>query len=645
MRRKTWLLVSVVVALVLSCTGVTLAQQQAEPPDLRQQQAQQQAQQDAEGGARLDKEGVIDSALEVHAAHPDDQHGGTEGHLPPRQENVKVVGRAEARGVAPERIADVNFFGDYAYLAAFEEPECRRGGVYVFSIKNLAEPRQVGFIEAAEGTYVGEGVQIIHVDTPQYEGDVLIHNNEICGSAEDNPNGGVTLVDVSNPREPEYLAEGVGDFEPESEVGPGIAHETHSAFAWDAGRRAYAVLVDDEEAEDVDIMNITNPREPRLIAEYDLNERFPQIIQEDLGTAESFLHDIIVKNINGRWVMLLSYWDGGYVLLDVTDPPNATYIADSDFKNPDPEALQSGFTVEPEGNAHQAEFSLKNNYIVAADEDFSPYSVEARNVTDAAEFEATQGSDTPQIDGDTSLEGQTVFVGRACNGDTAVPEGNGSQIAVVERGVCAFTEKVANVEAAGGYVGIIVMNSEGPDACSDLLTMDVQGNLPTLFVGRDTGFAFFDVPYDEEACRSGDGSAQAPIEVGTTGDEVRIEAFFDGWGYVHLFKNGEGKLRELDTYAIPEAHDPRFAEGFGDLSVHEVAMSKERNDLAYFSYYAGGFRVAKIQGGKLVEIGSYIAPKGNNFWGVQVLRRDGKEYVLASDRDYGLYIFRYIGRR
>jgi hypothetical protein len=51
--------------------------------------------------------------------------------------------------------------------------------------------------------------------------------------------------------------------------------------------------------------------------------------------------------------------DGGYVQLDVTDPTKAKYLADSDFKNPDPEALQSGFTVEPEGNAHEAEFSLK----------------------------------------------------------------------------------------------------------------------------------------------------------------------------------------------------------------------------------------------------------------------------------------------
>jgi hypothetical protein len=652
MRRKTWLFFMVLLALTISCAGAALAQQ-TEPPDPRQQAADDEN--------RLNKEGVIDSALETHQAHPgeDDQHGTAEGHLPPRKVNVRVVGKAQAEGVVPGRIADVNFFGDYAYLAAFDPDEpadepaaCQAGGVYVFSIKNLTQPRQVGFIEAAEGTYVGEGVQILHVDTPHYQGDVLIHNNEICGTAADNPNGGVTLVDVTNPKEPEYLAEGVGDLEPESIVGPGIAHQVHSAFAWDVGSKAYAVLVDDEEGEDVDIMDITDPREPQLIAEYNLDARFPQIIQPELGTAESFLHDMIVKKIDGRWVMLLSYWDGGYVQLDVTDPTNPKYLADSDFTNPDPEALESGFTVEPEGNAHQAEFSKNNNYIVAADEDFSPYKVVATNTTDGEEFDATQGSDTPQIDKDTSLRGETVFVGRACNGDPAVPPADSvttdpdlPEIAVVERGLCTFTDKVANVEAAGGYEGVIIFNREGSTACSDLLIMEVEGNIPALFVGRDTGFDFFDVAYDEEACRAGDGTAQAPIEIGTTGDNVQIEAIFDGWGYVHLFANGEGKLEELDTYAIPEAHDPRFAEGFGDLSVHEVAMSKERNDLAYFSYYAGGFRVAKIQNGRLVEVGSYIARNGNNFWGVQVLRREGQEYVLASDRDYGLYIFEYIGRQ
>ena len=53
--------------------------------------------------------------------------------------------------------------------------------------------------------------------------------------------------------------------------------------------------------------------------------------------------------------------------------------------------------------------------------------------------------------------------------------------------------------------------------------------------------------------------------LGTVGDSVDVSAVFDGWGYVHLYRNGSGKLRELDTYAIPQAHDPAHASGYGAL--------------------------------------------------------------------------------
>ena len=47
-----------------------------------------------------------------------------------------------------------------------------------------------------------------------------------------------------------------------------------------------------------------------------------------------------------------------------------------------------------------------------------------------------------------------------------MPAANGATIAVVERGVCDFVVKQAAVEAAGGYLGMIVFNREGADGCS-----------------------------------------------------------------------------------------------------------------------------------------------------------------------------------
>lgn len=242
-----------------------------------------------------------------------------------------------------------------------------------------------------------------------------------------------------------------------------------------------------------------------------------------------------------------------------------------------------------------------------------------------------------------------MFAGRACPGDPAVPPGdpNATDIAVVERGVCDFTVKVANVIAAGGYDGVLIFNRTGTDGgCNGTLGMTVAGDIPTFGVApRGQGFAIFDQPYDDAECLAGGGPQQLPVPVGTKGDTLTFTSFFDGGGYVHLYRNQSGKMAELDTYAIPQAHDPAFASGSGDLSVHEVATSPTRSDLAYFSYYAGGFRVTKIVNNKLTEVGHFIDQGGNNFWGVQVFQSGGKEFVAASDRDFGLYIFEYTGNQ
>ena len=128
------------------------------------------------------------------------------------------------------------------------------------------------------------------------------------------------------------------------------------------------------------------------------------------------------------------------------------YIGDTDFTNPDPEALESGFVVAPEGNGHQAEFTRDNRYFIGADEDFAPFVVNGRNVDDATDIVASQGSNTTLLADGQTIQGESVFVGRACPGDPAVPAGSATatDIAVVERGVCTFTEKVASVIAAEG---------------------------------------------------------------------------------------------------------------------------------------------------------------------------------------------------
>ncbi|HXV56490.1 MAG TPA: hypothetical protein VD704_01355, partial [Gaiellaceae bacterium] len=129
---------------------------------------------------------------------------------------------------------------------------------------------------------------------------------------------------------------------------------------------------------------------------------------------------------------------------------------------------------------------------------------------------------------------------------------------------------------------------------------------------------------------------------GTLGADVLVRSAFDGWGYVRLLD--AGTMEEIDAYAIDEALDPAFASGFGDLSVHEVAVDPYKRNIAYLSYYSGGMRVLEYGRDGLKEVGHFVDEDGNNFWGIEVhkLRQLKKPTViLASDRDSGLWIFQY----
>jgi hypothetical protein len=587
------------------------------------------------------------------SGHPGHQHGPDTGHLlgPGAWGNIQLVSQLRMHDAAPDTIADLTVFKNYAYLARWGAPDCAGpetggqntpdGGAYVVDISNPSQPREVGFIATAQDTLVGEGMQALTLTTSSFSGDVLVMNHEGCGK---NFKGGFSLWNISNPLRPTKLTEHFGDRLSTNDV-----NQYHSAFAWDAGDRAYLVATDDEEATDVDIFDITNPKKAKLISEPNLNVF--DISQPALALTDSFLHDMVVKEIAGRFIMLLSYWDGGYVLLDVTNPASPAFLGDSDYAAVDPELLaQTGVSLTPEGNGHQAEFTLDNKFAITTDEDFAPYRLLV--ATSKGTFLAKPGDQTTIADA-TAVSGTTVFVGRACPGDAAVPPAPSvgtSQVAVVERGLCLFEEKAQSVLAAGGYEAMVIMNREGADACTSVIEPSLSAAITTIFIGRDSGFAMFGVPFDQASCADATATL-APIAVGTLGAPIDgVTAKFDGWGYVHLFGVDlgptSGTLTDLDTFAIPEAMDEDFATGFGDLSVHEVATDKTDASRAYLSYYAGGIRALQIQCTnpadrttcELVETGGYLDPKGNNFWGIETFVRDGVTYAAGSDMDHGLWI-------
>jgi len=257
-------------------------------------------------------------------------------------------------------------------------------------------------------------------------------------------------------------------------------------------------------------------------------------------------------------------------------------------------------------------------------------------------FVASQGNAVPQITPSNPLSGPTYFVGLGCSTSPPPAAPSADAIAVIERGTCTFTEKVTNAQNAG-YAAGIVFNSAAPGNCEGIVNMAASGNIPFLFVSRSTGFKILGIAgYNPANCPSGSNPPLPPP--GTAGSNVTLSAVFDGWGNVHLFN--ASTLQEIDTYAVAEGLDPAFASGFGNLTVHEVAVDIE-TDLAYLSYYDAGLRVIKFDNSGIQEVGHFIDADGNDFWGVQVFRLPAdpteQTYVAASDRDSGLWIFRYTG--
>ena len=186
------------------------------------------------------------------------------------------------------------------------------------------------------------------------------------------------------------------------------------------------------------------------------------------GNAERiYNHDMVVKKINGVQTMLISDWDAGYIKLDVSDPANPKIIGDSDFGTQDP-VMKRASTDDPwslpEGNAHQAEFSHDNRFVLAADEDFDTHRTSGSSIRAPRARTTSPPPETPSTatgPGRTA-GGRTVrwsgppVSWAACTPASVAPATATVKIAVVEVTSCvSFQEMTENAEARG-YTSVIL---------------------------------------------------------------------------------------------------------------------------------------------------------------------------------------------
>ena len=619
--------------------------------------------------------GPDDGAAKNHL----DQHGPSTGHLPGSSENVELLSAlkltshvGDISDVSALQTADGRWF---AYLGDWGA-HCPTGGVHVVDITDPARPHRAGFLNSGGFGYVTEGVHALHVETSAFAGDILVISNEWCnvsGNPENMP-GGITIWDITEPTEPKQLVRGFGDFD----VHGDRANEAHSAIAWDAGDNAYVAAIDNEELEDVDLFDITDPRNPVLLAE----TRLPGVHVDGYGQ-EKTSHDYdVLRFPDGSWHLMVSDWDAGWIDVDVTDPSNPVIVGDFDYAECDQVVATA---CPPEGNAHQGEWNSDGTLFVGTDEDFSPFRVPitvldgplAGQRVDAGEFGWTKQVAT--FPGEM-VNGPTVFGGYGCPGDP-VPDPSvlgplGAEeeaIIVFQRGpvndpnnpvgACFFSDKVRAGEEAG-YDVVLVANHHAGAQGGETPGAFICGGQGSPVLGTAAGLCVGHEFMHEAFGRTPDYTLPYPLgdpgdlepDVGDLGPRIEAQSEFDGWGYARVVDTSTPSApTEVGQITISETADPAFTAGFGDLTVHEVEVPRgdpneggpapDDDKLAYFSWYAGGFRVVDITDpANPTEVGHYIDPNGNNFWGVALAEdQNGDRIVLASDRDFGLFIFRYTG--
>lgn len=538
-------------------------------------------------------------------------HGGS------NSPKLTVLGQFNPFGGVDNLTTDVWALGNYAYIGSFYEPFCSLDitGVRIIDISDPTSPAQVAFIPAARNTRNND-VKVAHLETRSFSGDVLAVSNEDCffgflpklmssGFQPAGPPGktGVSLYDVSNPANPHALALNFGNY------------PVHNTFIYQQGSKAFMLVVDDINARDLHIVDISKPQAPKEIANVGAPD-WPGL-RDNIGIGEVFLHDVWVQENDGKFIAYLSYWDAGLVLLDITNPRNPIFLGDSEYPDPDP---LSG--VAPEGNSHVAVPNAAGNLVLMGDEDFLKGQITSADF-DGSPFVAIEGEFTfpvgllPQ----GTFSGRVVWTGGEGCTTAEIPAAPASgAVALIQRGTCFFQDK-AESAFAQGYAGFIVAN----DAA--------RGDALVIMAARDDG-PYPPIPGVFVGFSTGESMKVAPV--GELGGTVTLTGVFDGVGRLHVLDvSNPSNIKDVGAFATENVF---AAQPSGDRTMHNVVVDGTR---AYISWYAEGMRVIDFSNPrKPKEIAHFVAPEGSDFWGVYLhTLPNGQQVLLGSDRDSGLWIF------
>jgi hypothetical protein len=324
----------------------------------------------------------------------------------------------------------------------------------------------------------------------------------------------------------------------------------------------------------------------------------------------------------------LSYWDAGVMIVDISDPSNLVYLGRTSYEEGE------------EGNAHSVDEAHGGTILVQADEDLSPFDFEFTSNGFSGKRRVVEAPFTPSLVNLAArkMDGEVVHVGQGCptgsiNGsDSADPylaDPNG-RIALIEGGGCLYDNKIAQAQLLGAQ-GVIVYNSADSDeepvymGGNDLVTLPdgfvVDIGIPAVSVNRSTGLLL--------------RNSRPPVT-------VSVEAVFNGWGYLRFFDiKDPANPEQLSTFATKNSNGEAVIKEGVWWSAHNPEV---RGNTVYASWFSDGVRV--------IDISNTSSPREISSWTGEGAPEEAPaveiwsvvphgDLLLASDRNYGLYILEH----
>jgi hypothetical protein len=291
--------------------------------------------------------------------------------------NMEVVGQDSLGGRGFN--ADVWTHEGFAYIGhwGFTDwatgnsrfcPSAPHNGVAVVDATDPENPDMVSRLENPEGTSAEDVVVYTAESGPLAGRDIAAAGIQVCGGSRYDLSfpRGLMLWDVTDPADPVELGfwdagcctRGVHEFEVEhrADLGRTFAYVTVPTSRYPDTETASGYRDDDGDG-DFRLIDITNPEDPSQVSDWGIQDIGGPFSTGQGCDADANYGHGAEPSADGRLVFL-SYWDSGFVRLDLTDPSVPVF---------------EGRTVYPanaDGDAHSSQWDEDRELLFGADEDF-----------------------------------------------------------------------------------------------------------------------------------------------------------------------------------------------------------------------------------------------------------------------------------